>query len=73
MSAYVSTIRDLEALLIHGPYSDAQATRIARALWSRDDFPHPVNHTEIGDYLETIPDTWIWAQIATNEQGAYLF
>ena len=62
MATYVSTIRDLETLFAHGPYSDAQAGRIAKAIWHRDDFPHPVNNTDISDYLETITDERIWEQ-----------
>lgn len=62
MAAYISSVRDLETLFAQGPYSDAQSARIARAIWNRDDFPHPVNHTDISDYLETIPDQWIWEQ-----------
>ena len=40
---------------------DAQAERIADAIWKRGDFPHPVNNTNLDDYLETLDDGWLTA------------
>ncbi len=58
----ISTVRDLETIYAQGAFSDEQAKVIARAIWNRDDFPHPVNNTDIDAYLESLDEEWIWEQ-----------
>jgi|SRR5215471_11927692 len=42
---------------------DEQAQRLADYIWEREDFPHPVNNTDITDYLADLPDEWVYAVI----------
>lgn len=63
----VSSVRDLQTwadnLL---DVTTEQAERVARAIWDRGDFPHPVNNTDLTDYLSGLPDEWLYAQAASK-------
>jgi hypothetical protein len=37
----------------------AEAERVAAAIWARDDFPHPVHHTDLGRYLAALDPAWL--------------
>lgn len=44
-----------------------QARRVARAIWDRDDFPHPVNGTDLTEYLRGLDSEWLYE--AADEAG----
>jgi hypothetical protein len=37
-----------------------QAKRVARAVWDRADFPHPVSDTDLTDYLRGLDVDWLY-------------
>jgi hypothetical protein len=47
-----------------------QAGRVARAVWSRPDFPHPTHHADLTDYLGSLDDDWLYDQ-ADNANMIY--
>lgn len=65
----VSSVRDLETWANNTmEISDSEAKVIASAIWGRDDFPHPVNNTNIADYLNSLDTHWLWEVADSAEE-----
>lgn len=63
MTYYATTITDVIDWAARGLNLDnEQAERVGRAIWHRDDFPHPVNNTDIEDYLNELDADWLYEQ-----------
>ena len=64
MTTLISSVRDLEvwAANMFPDLDGDQTGRIARAIWDREDFPHPVNNTRLDDYLDALDDKWLYEQ-----------
>ncbi len=60
----ISSVADLETWASNTLDVDTDgARRVARAIWDRDDFPHPVNGTDLSDYLAELPEDWLAEQV----------
>ena len=68
----IQTKRDLAAWAAsHLDISDNQADRVARAIWVRPDFPHPLTaHSDLSDYLADLDGDWLYVTAyGTAEQA----
>jgi hypothetical protein len=71
MRWYISSVADLKTWAANVlDVNSEQAGRVARAIWSRPDFPHPAHHADLTDYLGGLNDDWLLDQ-ADNASMIY--
>jgi hypothetical protein len=64
MPYHVSNRKDIETWLENRlDIDNGEAMLIAVAVWNRKDFPHPVNGTDLSEYLDRLDVDWLYEQI----------
>ena len=61
MAWLISSVRDLRIWANNSlVVGDEEADRVANAIWERADFPHPVDNTDLAEWLAHLDTVWLY-------------